>query len=397
MMNVHFNRQRDMKIQDGNSIKCEWIGKPALLSGIAAITICLSGCERPHDLDGDIPGTRETETLRPEPDNRGIISYPNYQVALGQSGDTLASLANRIGVDAEKLARYNGMRLEDGLRAGEIVVLHIRVPEIDDGRIGDAGIDIAEIAGKAIDEATAPVIQTTELEPADADMEPVRHKVKRGETAFMIARLYNVSIRRLAEWNSLGPKFSIREGQYLLIPVAIPGQNAKVSEEAVPPGDGSDVQAPPSASKPLPDEETMPKSTEVESTAAPNLGANVKSTQVSSARMSMPVKGDIIREYSKGVNDGIDISAAPGSPVQAADSGSVAAITQDSDGNPIIVISHGRNLLTVYSNLGNVFVKKGDSVARGEKIADIPAKGRTAIHFQVRRGMDSLDPSTFLN
>ena len=396
MRNVYFSHQIDAKVQSGNSITCAWIGKSALLSGIAAIIMFLSGCERPYYLDGGNPGTRGAETLRPEPDNRGIISYPNYQVALAQSGDTLSSLANRLGLDVEKLARYNGMRPGDSLRVGEIVVLHERVPEIDEGQSGETGIDIAEIAGKAIDDATAPVIQTTELEPADA-MEPVRHKVKRGETAFSIARLYNVSIRNLAVWNSLGPEFSIREGQYLLIPVAIPNQNAEPSEETTLPGDSSSVQAPPSALEPLPDEDTVPKSAEVKSNAAPDLGTKDTSTQFSSARMSIPVKGDIIREYSKGINDGIDISAPPGSPVKAADAGSIAAITQNADGKPIIVISHGKNLLTVYSNLGNVYVKKGDAVARGEKIADILTEGNTALHFEVRRGMDSLDPSTFLN
>ena len=48
----------------------------------------------------------------------------------------------------------------------------------------------------------------------------MRHKVERGETAFTIARLYNVPIKALAEWNGLGADFGIRSGQFLLIPVA---------------------------------------------------------------------------------------------------------------------------------------------------------------------------------
>ena len=54
----------------------------------------------------------------------------------------------------------------------------------------------------------------------------------------------------------------------------------------------------------------------------------------------MPVRGDIIREYQKGKNEGIDISANPGSTVKAAASGVVAAITEDTNGVPIIVMSN---------------------------------------------------------
>ena len=43
--------------------------------------------------------------------------------------------------------------------------------------------------------------------------------MQRGETAYTIARLYNVSAKSLAEWNGLGPDLAVREGQYLLIPV----------------------------------------------------------------------------------------------------------------------------------------------------------------------------------
>lgn len=40
---------------------------------------------------------------RPTPDARGVISYPGYQVAVAQRGDTVASVAARIGVNAERI------------------------------------------------------------------------------------------------------------------------------------------------------------------------------------------------------------------------------------------------------------------------------------------------------
>ena len=112
--------------------------------------------------------------------------------------------------------------------------------------------------------------------------------------------------------------------------------------------------------------------------------------------MAFPVKGDIIREYSKGKNDGIDTAAAPGTAVRAAADGFVAAITTDTNDIPIIVVKHPDNLLTVYSNVGNLKVIKGTTVSRGQKLAEIRRDGSAALHFGVREGFESVDPLPYL-
>ncbi|SLN12196.1 Murein hydrolase activator NlpD precursor [Roseovarius litorisediminis] len=382
--------------------------RPGLLV-VSTALMAVTACSEPIDLDfrgafGNAPSTaaaaRNAVSDRPEPDARGIISYPGYQVAVAQRGDNLASLAARIGADPQALARYNGIQTGDPLRDGEIIALPGRVSEPAGGPIhAPAGVDITTLADGAIRKADANKVETTTLAPSSqVGIQPIRHRVERGETAFTIARLYNVSIRSLAEWNGLGSDFSVREGQYLLIPVAPPGEQVKPFDSAEvqavePPGAGSLTPTPPSASKPLPAEKTVPKSTPVKS-SAPNLGTT--QTVASNSRMAYPVRGDIIREYAKGKNDGIDIAANPGTAVKAAANGVVAAITEDTNGIPIIVVKHPNNLLTVYSNIGNLAVKKGDSVKRGQKLAEIRRSGTAALHFEVREGFDSVDPIPYL-
>jgi murein DD-endopeptidase MepM/ murein hydrolase activator NlpD len=113
--------------------------------------------------------------------------------------------------------------------------------------------------------------------------------------------------------------------------------------------------------------------------------------------MAYPVTGKIIRAYSKGKNDGIDIAAAPGSPVKAAEAGTVAAITADSNKVPIIVIRHDRNLLSVYANVDGIRVQKGDRVNRGQNIAKLRGSAEEAyVHFEVRDGFESVDPLPYL-
>ncbi|MCZ7676055.1 MAG: LysM peptidoglycan-binding domain-containing M23 family metallopeptidase [Roseovarius sp.] len=389
----------------------------AAIWATAALT-ALAGCgDNGLDFDlrggiGNAPSTadaaRNATASRPLPDARGVISYPSYQVAVARRGDTVSSLASRIGTDAAGLARYNGLEPGDKLRDGEIVALPRRVAEPAGGPLRPGSVDIASLAGSAIDAADSSGsggVETSTLDPAPrqrqpegvSGVEPVRHKVERGETAYSISRLYNVSVKSLADWNGLGSDFTVREGQYLLIPVALPGKPRSALDPArtTMPGEGSPTPEPPSAATPLPAAETKPAASPVETVAAPDLSDST--TAEARTRMGMPVRGNIVRDYEKGKNDGIDIAAAPGTPVVAAAAGTVAAITEDTNGVPIIVVKHPDNLLTVYSNIGNVTVAKGDSVARGGKLAEIRKDGTAAVHFEVRDGFDSVDPGPYLN
>jgi hypothetical protein len=76
------------------------------------------------------------------------------------------------------------------------------------------------------------------------------------------------------------------------------------------------------------------------------------------SRFQRPVDGSILRAFSS-ANEGIDISAATGTAVRAAGDGEVAAITQDTDQVPILVIRHADGLLTVYANIRNITVIAG--------------------------------------
>ena len=419
--------------------------KRALLLAVSATA--LAACQ-PLDMDlrGGFGSGKNGATLttadaarnavadRPKPDARGVISYPNYQVAVARRGDTLQSLATRVGANPEELARYNGIQTGDPLNAGEVVALPSRVAEPAGGPIQAPGVDVTALAGSAIDRAEAQQVQTSTLAPAQTGVEPIRHQVQRGETAYTIARLYNVSVRSLAEWNGLGKDFAVREGQYLLIPVILSDDSAAgepldatggvisapatpvvtesttpepvIEEPAVeqtaatePPGSFTPAPAPPSASTPLPEEETTPVAKQEPTPAAetPDIGQEKAAAAANSGgKLAYPVTGAIVREYSKGKNDGIDIAASAGTSVKSAGSGTVAAITKDTNGVPIIVVKHDDGLLTVYSNVDGVSVEKGQSIARGQSLAKARADG-SAVHFEVRKGFDSVDPMPYLD
>ncbi|PZO66728.1 MAG: peptidase M23 [Paracoccus denitrificans] len=217
------------------------------------------------------------------------------------------------------------------------------------------------------------------------------HTVAAGETAWSVARKYGVTIQDLARANGLPESMSIRTGQRLNVPAA---GAVVASNQVTAPGAGSPTPEPPSAAKPLPSETTVPASKPIAPSQAPDLG-KTRTAASGSGRFAMPVAGSISRAYAKGRNEGIDISAAPGAPVKAAGSGTVAAVTRDTEGTPIVVVRHSDNMLTVYAGIDGLAVEKGQQVKAGQQIGK--ARNSGPVHFEVRNGFESVDPEKYLN
>ena len=380
-----------------------------MICGAAGLTLAACG-----DFDMDLrsadagfstaEAARVATAQRPRADEQGIISYPDYQVVLARPGDTVDSVAQRIGMSGAELARFNALTPETSLRAGEVLALP-RIVAGGTGTPSSGAIEISTLADTAIARAEGsapPTPQPTTTQPAE--QQPVRHRVERGETAFQIARLYNVSPRALADWNGLDPEMRVREGQILMIPVAsqsapAPTRPSGTQTAAVtPPGAGSPTPVPPSASAPLP--EPAPSAQDaaaaVEEARPPSPALEQERTTATRAAFVMPVDGRIIRAYAPGRNEGIGIAASAGTAVRAAAAGRVAAITQDTNNVPVVVIQHDGGLLSVYAQLDNLSVARGATVTQGQTIGRVRAGDPSFLHFEIRDGMSSVDPMRHL-
>ncbi len=378
--------------------------------------LALAACDENRNIDldfrdniGGFGTTAENAASvpRPQPDARGVISYPNYQVAVARRGDRVQDVAARIGLAPDELARFNGLTADTTLRDGEVLALPRRVSDgmavaaAPLGTGGSGAVDVTTLAGQAIDRAagqgTGTPTPSGTITPPRGSNEPVRHQVVRGETAYSIARLYGVSVRAIADWNGLGPDLTVREGSYLIIPQA----GAPAPERATRPGEGSPTPVPPSSTQPLP-ERNETAAAPVETPPSPNLSQ--ERTQASAAgRLSMPVQGSIIRAYQKGRNEGIDISATAGANVAAAADGTVAAVTRSTDNVAIVIVRHdgaafglSEPLLTVYANLEGITVERGARVSRGQTLGKVRAGNPAFMRFEVRKGFETLDPGQFL-
>jgi len=99
------------------------------------------------------------------------------------------------------------------------------------------------------------------------------------------------------------------------------------------------------------------------------------------------------------LHTGLDFQAEPGTAILAAAGGVV--VTQElhpAYGN-MVEIDHGNNLITRYAHASQVFVKQGDVIKRGQKIAAVGTTGRSTgphLHFEVLVEGVPQDPYKFL-
>ncbi|MBL4872873.1 MAG: peptidoglycan DD-metalloendopeptidase family protein [Rhodobacteraceae bacterium] len=312
---------------------------------------------------------------RPLPDSRGVITYETYQVVVARTNDTVSSMAQRIGMPPEDLARHNGLSIGYAPRLGEVLALPRNV---GGSVVGSPSGWTPDLAITAIDTATGGSIQVTEPSLGRPD-EPLRHRVESGDSAYSIARLYNVSVTALASWNGLGPDLGVRIGQELIIPV--PDTSRTTAAPVAP------------AATPIPSPTPTP-------TPTPLPVASVAPAS-SATGFVTPVDGTISRPYNQQAgrdkNDGIDYAVAAGSDVRVAADGVVALVSTSTGGlGTIVLVRHANDILTIYGRVDKVTVAKGDTVRRGQVIGVVAEGDPATMHFEVRKGTDSVDPAPYL-
>ena len=99
------------------------------------------------------------------------------------------------------------------------------------------------------------------------------------------------------------------------------------------------------------------------------------------------------------MHEGLDISNRVGTPILASANGIVSDVGNDTALGKVVVIFHGFGMATRYGHLNKVFVKKGQRVKRGEKIAEVGMTGKTTgphLHYEVKINGISVNPLRYI-
>jgi len=319
------------------------------------------------------------------------------------AGDTLYAIGRRYGTTVEDIARMNSMSAPYAVKKGQT----LRVP-------GNG--DIVVVADKAPAPAkttatqkttsssavSAPDKSQTVKAPTPARVQLQTVTVGPGDTLYSISRKYSVPVNDLAVMNDLGVPFRLTVGQKL----RVPNLQAAAEKTAV-----ASVPAKSSTATPKGNDVTVKKSETKKEAPAPKQKISSDPKQKlpkiaarSSSKFSWPVRGKILSGFGTKpnglVNDGINISAARGTAVRAAENGVVAYAGNEVKGmGNLIIIQHSGGWMTVYAHLDSMALRRGARVNVGQKIGTVGATGkvdRPQLHFEIRKGTKAYNPSQYL-
>jgi murein DD-endopeptidase MepM/ murein hydrolase activator NlpD len=99
------------------------------------------------------------------------------------------------------------------------------------------------------------------------------------------------------------------------------------------------------------------------------------------------------------MHEGVDFVADAGTPIYASAGGVVDYASYQPDYGNMVEIDHGNDIVTRYAHASKLFVKVGQVVRRGEKIAEVGTTGRSTgnhLHFEVRYKGIAQNPVRFL-
>ncbi|MGC7403650.1 peptidoglycan DD-metalloendopeptidase family protein [Pandoraea pneumonica] len=229
----------------------------------------------------------------------------------------------------------------------------------------------------------APVIDNTPVPPGF-------YRVKPGDRLYRIALENGQNYRDIARWNNIQNPDQIEVGQVLRVKPPAGDTGTPLPAPIASNGGMPTTTSPNPASVPP---AVVPPPTTSAATAAPSA---VSSGDLA---LSWPAKGSVVGRFDDSKNKGLNIAGNAGDPVFAAGAGKVVYSGAGLRGyGNLVIIKHDSTFLTAYAHNRTLLVKEGDSVTRGQKIAEMGNSDadRVMLHFEVRRDGKPVDPMKYL-
>ncbi len=199
------------------------------------------------------------------------------------------------------------------------------------------------------------------------------YRIQSGDTLYKIAFEYGLDYRDLAIWNELADPALIRSGDVL----RLSQPKALVRTAPVP-------SKPTVISRPLKSDPIAPMDPLVETPPE---------------SWTWPSRGALLARFGDGLNKGIDISGTRGLAVQAAASGKVVYAGSGLRGyGKLIIIRHGKTLLSAYAHNARILIAEGQNVSLGQSVAEMgdTDSDRVKLHFEIREYGKPVDPLGYL-
>jgi septal ring factor EnvC (AmiA/AmiB activator) len=97
-------------------------------------------------------------------------------------------------------------------------------------------------------------------------------------------------------------------------------------------------------------------------------------------------------------SNGVRIETDKSAKAKAVFGGTVSEVQAVKGANKAVMVRHG-DYITIYNNLSNVYVSKGDMVSLGQDIGEVAtssSSGKTTLHFLIYKNTEKMDPADWI-
>lgn len=222
--------------------------------------------------------------------------------------------------------------------------------------------------------------------------------VAAGDTVSAVARRHEVSVSEVIRQNDLkAPDYGVYVGQRLVLPWQA-GGDSEIRNPRLPQDEVRNPASPPAAAVVSREPNPPPPRVELADPDGPP-------PKRAASKFMWPVRGKVVSGFgAKGgglYNDGINIAAPDGDIVRAAENGIVAYAGNELRGyGNLLLVRHADGWVSAYAHNGELLVRRGQVVKRGQPIAKVGRSGAVSqpqLHFELRRGRKAVDPKPHLS
>ncbi len=346
-----------------------------------------------------IPAPYSTGAIqsRPEPvggSAAGWSAVGGSPVVVGQNDDA-ATLSARYGVPEAALLSANGLRSRGELRPNMRIVIPVYNARGADARVAKADDDVKPRHAKRDDDERKPEAERKKAKAeAKSDDDDDAPKAKHGEAE--TKKHKSAKKDEDADAGDKPEKAAKAEKSEKL--ARADKAKEKLAEAAPKSEKAAKSEKAPDVAKAEPAK--LPKKEDTDKRATGDLASTSADGGDDASKFRWPARGRIIQGFKSGGNDGINIALPEGTSVRAAEDGKVAYAGSALKGyGNLVLIRHPNGFVTAYANNGELDVKSGDSVKRGQVIAKSGQTGDVSspqLHFELRRGQTPVDPTNYL-
>lgn len=312
-------------------------------------------------------------------------------------GETLDVISGRYGVPRAALMQANGLSGEAAPGSRIVVPVYngggaqaaARQPAPGDNRFEQPRLAPPPVSRPVASVPARPAAPGQKV----AAVDPRQAADAKEKAAADARRMGEARARFAAEAKAKAAAKAANEPKTAALPAQPPAAKPKAAAPLVASAPADKITTQPKAVAP------EPKAPEPQTTASLPKAEEPAS---SGADFRWPARGRVITGYAgKGGNEGINIAVPEGTPVKAAEGGVVAYAGSELKGyGNLVLIRHPNGYVSAYAHNGELNVKRGEQVKRGQVVAKSGQSGNVnspQLHFELRKGSTPVDPMPYLS